>query len=908
MRDLAEAQHSNFIKKSKYFYRENIRFDVKPNDYINFVKNYITNESFSVVFKEPWTYLSISNLNWMANGWKIHISANLKNHILILNIVARYAIEKKINFKFTSNIDQFIYINGKNVSRASSGKFIVLYPIEQEFLSTLEDLYTLLKPYDGPYILSDRPYKDSKVVFYRYGEIHPIRSLDGYGTYTTKMLDDSNELISDKRVPYFYLPDFIEDTMYKPEEEGKSKLLQRYDIKKSLHFSAQGGAYLATYNDQQYVIKEARKFAGLDNEHNYAAKRLKKEYTTMKLLANLECVPMPIEVIEEFGNVYLVEEYIEGETLSKFSLNNSPLIKIDRKENIIKQKFIMSLLNIVHSCLHSVYLIHSNGIILNDISPNNIIYNSTTGKACFIDYEVAYHISDECSKINLFTPGFSSEEDHSPIKQDLHKLGLVFISCIMPINNIFYLSPKKKCEVLQLFQRLNIVPPQILETIRGLINYEFDDAREALKSLNAGYVVEIQVEDAKDIKNDIDNIRLIKNSVIANINSSSIDYLVASDPMGFITCEYSFGFGIFGVLYALKRIEVGETLEPGITKNIVRKFMTHFYRYPDNISPGLFVGLSGIAAVLADLGFTKEAVIVMERVSGKNMTMSDLAYGLAGRIVALLKLYKETKEVKYLSQAKQVGYEVKKAAIVRNGLYYWKDEIDDIYTGLTRGSSGIALALLYLFLETKEEVFIDAGINGLEGDLDKLISDEFENISFNSFPEGSEGEIYSPYIHNGIAGLGCVLIRYFLVTRNEKYRMLLNKIIEACDINLSLFPGYLRGMSGIMTFLQDCVVYLNSDYAYKILIKLSENIKFFQIDMEEVHGYAGDQLYRVSHDLFTGSSGVALVLHRNACLFDKLKNPFLLIDEYYDLNSYKASIYSQSCIELYKNPINRKEV
>jgi len=172
MRDLAEATHINFIKRSKYYYRDNnVEYQVKEKDYINFIDNYIANKKVLFSFKNPWTYIHFSNANWMPNTWKIHISATYRNHIEILRIVSQYAISKEINFKFCSNIDQFISINSKTMSRASSGKFIVLYPLEQEFEETLEDLYNLLKKYDGPYILSDRPYKDSKTVYYRYGEI-----------------------------------------------------------------------------------------------------------------------------------------------------------------------------------------------------------------------------------------------------------------------------------------------------------------------------------------------------------------------------------------------------------------------------------------------------------------------------------------------------------------------------------------------------------------------------------------------------------------------------------------------------------------------------------------------------------------------------------------------------------------
>lgn len=895
MRDLAEGIHNNFLKKNRYYYKQNLRTKFEPNDYIYFVKNYITNENLPVTFKDPWTYLSVSNNNrisngWMPNGWKIHISATLKNHIEILNIVAKYLIEKQISFKFSTNLEQFIYINGKNVARVSSGKFIVIYPSEEAFLTTLEDLYNLLKGFDGPYILSDRPYKDSKVIFYRYGEINPIRILDGYGTISTRMIDNKNELTLDNRLPYFNVPEFVEDTLYKPTVQEKSKLLEKYKIKESLYFSAQGGAYLGTYNNQDYVIKEARKYTGLDGEHNYATDRLKKEYTTMKYLEGLDCVPMAYELIEEFGNVYLVEEYIKGKNLAHYAIDKSPIINRDRKENRIKPNYIKELTAIVSSSLQALSKIHSKGIILNDISPSNLIFNNESGSITFIDYEVAFHITDECNKINLHTPGFACEGDHSAYKKDLHKFGLIFIACIMPINNIFTLSTKKKAEIIKFIERLNIIPQNIINTINGLVNYEFNNAEEAIECFNTNYSDIVQEEEIKDTKNDIVSIKLIKEAIISNIDCSSSEGMFASDPMAFLTSEYSFGFGIFGVLYSLNKINIGENISSDKLQEIVKRFMTQFYRFPNSISSGLFVGLSGIAASLAELGFKNEAVIVMEGLIKQEMGMADLAYGLSGRIVALLKLYKTTNDIKYLELAKKDADEIKRTAIVRDGLYYWRDESGEIYTGLTRGSSGVALSLLYLYLETEDKQYIDLGIKALAGDLDKLIKDDLGNIGFNSVPEGEKREIYSPYVHNGIAGLGCVLLRYFLITGKEEYRSILNEIIEVCEYDLTLYPGYLRGMSGVISFLQDCVLYLKSDYANESLMKLSKNINFFQINLDDIHGYAGDGLYRISHDLFTGSSGVILALNRNTCLYDKPGNPFLIIDEYYDFKASKVGI------------------
>lgn len=444
MRDLAEARHFSFLSSHRYYYSNHEKRKIDSNDYINFVKNYFTNEYYNLFFKNPWTYVNFNGNELAANGWKIHISATINDHMEILNIVAKYSISKKIDFKFATNKEQFIYINSKNIARASSGKFIVIYPSAEKFDEVIEDLYLLLKDYKGPYILSDRPYKESRVLYYRYGEIKPITIVDEYGTIRTFMLDDNNKKTIDKRTPYFYLPHYVKDKTYKINNPTKSSLLEKYDITESLYFSSQGGVYKALNGGREYVIKEARAYTGIDDSLNYSTDRLRKEFEILKLLEGIDCIPICYELIEEYENVYLVEEFIDGKTLYRYGLDNSPLIRIHNNRYENNKIFVEEFLEIIKLLLRGISQIHAKGIMLNDISSNNIIYNKNRKTLKVIDYEVAYHIIDKHNRTDLFTPGFTSDKGYTPIQEELHKIGLTLISCILPINHIFFLLPEKK--------------------------------------------------------------------------------------------------------------------------------------------------------------------------------------------------------------------------------------------------------------------------------------------------------------------------------------------------------------------------------------------------------------------------------------------------------------------------------
>lgn len=124
---------------------------------------------------ELWTQINFNNRYIPSQGWKIHISANMNNYKEILDIVAKICMDRELSFKFSSDTWLFCRINSKSIPREAAGKFITIYPdTEENFHTYIELFYDKLK-FEGPFILSDRRYKDCKVLYYRYGSIKTIR-------------------------------------------------------------------------------------------------------------------------------------------------------------------------------------------------------------------------------------------------------------------------------------------------------------------------------------------------------------------------------------------------------------------------------------------------------------------------------------------------------------------------------------------------------------------------------------------------------------------------------------------------------------------------------------------------------------------------------------------------------------
>ena len=891
MRDLAESNHAGFRNSSKYYYGMKMKKSIDVHDYLNNIQKHLMTDYHSIYFKDPWTHVNFYEDALEICGWKIHISATYQNHLTILDKVAAYAAKKKISFKFATNLRQFIALNSKDINRVSSGKFIVLYPKQSDFKVVIEDLSNMLKGYKGPHILSDRPYKNSKVVFYRYGEINPIRLLDEYGTITTRIIDDKNKLFADKRVPYFDIPDFVVDDMYEEVPGSPSKLLTKYSISESLHFSAQGGVYSASFEGRKVVIKEARQFCGLGFELSYGTDTIKKEYRFLKELEHLNCAPKPIELLEDEGNVYLVQEYVEGASLARYSFNYSPYIQAKKTDVNHKANFSAEMDALAELYLEAVMKVQGKGIVFGDVSPRNVIYDRENGSIKFIDFEGADYIDDGSKLFTLITPGFSIESEELPFVKELRQIARVLIYCVMPLCNIFDLDPRKEREVVDLFLNDEMISHKMHQLLSGIIDNNFENAEAAYNflkgygedkfSLLPAHTCETISYDSlrENMKADIIS---IKNSIIDSINvkGEHKQYFSPADPMLFNTNKYCFGFGIFGIMYALKNIENGRTVDEVTVKQVVAAFMREYYGSKARFTHGFFVGTSGIAASLYELGFIDEAIYLFEQAMEAKISMSDIAYGKAGRIICALYFYDATKNPVYLKYAEKDAENILEKRVEKNDLYYWPDEIGHTYVGYTRGSSGIALAFLEVYRRTGQKKYLEAGYKSLEADLVKMeYLDELGFWAINSIPEESNrSAVYSPYIHNGVAGIGTVLLKYYNELREQRHLDVINNIIDTCDVDLTLFPGYLRGLTGIITFLQDCAMFPELERVKKILQRYYRTINLFKVQIDNIAGYAGDELYRISNDLLTGSSGIILGLSRE--LGDDFKpNKFILLSQ-----------------------------
>ena len=336
----------------------------------------------NLIINSNFTYVFSTNKSIPYQGWKIHISATLDNYQIILDSVTTICLTNDTPFKFINSIEKLFFIYSKKTSQTEIGKFITIYPEnDQTFLYLLDVLYQELKYESGIQIMTDQNYKQSQVIFYRYG----LMNASVKNGQRPCLFDNNGVAYPDLPGAYYSCPEFV--TEYFPEKTNTSTILnERYDMKSILYQTGAGNIYIAIdiTNSQKVIIKEARKYVYATRDIT-SIELLKNEAKIIKKLSG-SVTPNYIDDFYLEGNYYLVEEFIEGKTLNALKTDFNLLLKRTPSEITT---FNNKLQKIISKLFKSLEYIHNHGVIVDDISCSNIILTSEN-KVYFIDFETAY--------------------------------------------------------------------------------------------------------------------------------------------------------------------------------------------------------------------------------------------------------------------------------------------------------------------------------------------------------------------------------------------------------------------------------------------------------------------------------------------------------------------------------------
>jgi len=848
-------------------------------------------------------------------GWKVHVSAHPRNAERVLSIVAVYLVEIKVTFKFALDFNILELLNSKAMARGSSGKFITIYPGSlTQFREVIEALAARLSDEQGPYVLSDMRYKDSRAVYFRYGAFSKSQSVDPMGRQILSIITPSQELIPDRRDPYFSPPDWaqwpFEDwAMPGDDNENGSLLAGNYEVQEALSFSNTGGVYKAKdrRSRKTVVVKEARPFTNFSAAGGYdAVDLLRKEWDILQLLKDTGVAPKPVELFQEWEYHYLVEEYIEGIDIRTALFKRShPLLQLhpNRRDSA---RYLRSFFRLFLSLAQAMQKVHQQGVLLGDLSANNLLLKRNSYRVVLIDFEASLRESPEGGlhdrlgqPILLYTPGFRRMDRASgqvyDVSDDLFSLASIMCYYIYPISACSALRsdlfstvyrelihdmgwPEKlhtfleaiikgRVGLKEVLAYLEREEARLVQEIRAPLQARNGEGYEPVAGRGRGGGGRVRRSAAEDPVLDAQTRQELRDWIaemtrfIEAAADPSRATLFPTDPFAALTNPLSLGFGTGGVLYALQK--AGYPLSNSWRQWFVQQAeKADATAYP----PGLLTGLAGLALVLQELGEVEAGARLLEQANHHSRLEADytLYYGTSGVGLANLKFYLVTGDGSYFDSATRLYQRLRETAQLANETAFWANEFTGTapFTGLGFGQSGVALFLLRMHQLLKDDAPLRLGQAALRADLAHAVTVEPGVVSFRH-----EGTL-EPYLEVGGAGIAKVLLRYGWF---EQARPVLADLYRKYFV----LPGYLFGASGVIDALLDAYLFTGDPgYLRKLrrpleglgqlhLFRPKEASPFVAPDkIPEGIAVPGEGLLRVSCDFGTGCAGVLRVLHR----------------------------------------------
>ena len=826
-------------------------------------------DGWQLLRRQIWFQALPANGATPEQGFKIHLSATSDTAPEILARAAPLCIETGTAFKFACDSRILDFLNSKTYSRASSGKFLTLYPRRQmDCGDLLEELRHATGDLAGPYLLSDRPYKGSRTVFYRYGGFLPRFEINLYGEKLPLLRTADGGLIQDARTPFFQVPPGIEDPFVseEPQAPGPLCLQGRYSIQKALRFSNSGGIYvgLDSQTGREVLIKEARPFVNrMRGGRCDAIRTLEKEAQVLRKLQDSPYVPRFVDLFREWEHAFLVEEYLPGIALSSFRAHEEFGLLVQRPVTAERVAlFCDRFARLALGLLDAVEAFHGRGVLLGDLSPSNILVDPDSLTVKLIDFEGAFLEGFESDPLaSTVTNGFVSPRRRRGFTpgtaDDLYSLGAVLFSVVLPVQECFHLddaaAPRFLADVTDHYG----LPGEVRAAILALCEGDPALARAALESLAARQILDWRPGLLSPPRLEPDEIRQVIQEIRSYILSTTAldrrDRLWPSDYRVFNTNPLSLAYGALGTCLFLRRTAGG--LDAGIRDWVLDQPWSR-----DSYPPGLFVGLAGVAWGLQEIGETARALEALEEAWASPLTQAgpDLFFGTAGLGLATLHLYGQTAREPLLSRASEAADLLLSAARSDESGIYWINADGHHYYGHAHGGSGIALFLLRIYQATGESRYLEAGKAALEYEIARGVYRNGHAV----WPRAATDAIRSPYLRYGAAGIGSVIARFAEALHDRRYLDLAEQAGRYCATRHAVHPGQLTGLAGMGELLIDLYNLTGARRWLDAARKLTEGLMLFRINRSSGIVFPGEELIRLSTDYGTGSSGIGLFLSR----------------------------------------------
>ena len=805
-----------------------------------------------------------------AQGWKIHLSATTHSANALLDAVVPLLVRERVAFKCAADRILLSLMNSKRWSRGGSGKFVTVYPREvAQFLALLPLLDDATRDLVGPYILSDRRYRESKVVFYRYGTLLAQQALAVDGKRISVFVNADGSLAPDERGPLFQLPPGIVDPVApeppSPPPAGGDLTLRegRYRIDAPLAFSNAGGVYLATdtMSNTRVVVKEARPYTNWLSREDDATALLRKEHRLLTRLVTSGYTARPVELFTEWEHTYLAQEHLTGVSLAALGATRSLLLRVHPTADDVAA-FLALTRRVFTSLLDALETLHAANVVFGDLSPANVLWREDVGRVALIDFEGACEIGVD-RPANLTTPGFDAPgtgpTSAADAADDWYAYGALLCAFLMPITPFFALAPERADAVVVRLCAASQLPGEIAHAICALLRPEREQRitpptiARALAALDRAPTALHPAPAAPEPDPSLRE--QLAAYIVASADSARNDRLYPADFRVFDTNPLSVAYGAAGVLFALQRS--GITPPPEHVAWLLRAPVT-----PSRYPPGLMLGIAGIASSLLALGETDRAreLLALARTHPLRDRAAGLAHGKAGLLLTHLAFALALGEADALDEARRCGDELVRDAVADARGLHWPHD-GDVHYGLYHGAAGIALALTYLGRAADDPRYLDAARDAMRFDLAQAQPiEDGRGVSW-PYRAGFPG-VLLPYWSYGSAGIGAALLRVVHLGGAHDLAGWLDRIAVDTDRAWSVTPGLANGLAGIASFHLDAYGFTGEPHFRAMALRALDGMLLYRVERPSGLALPGDYSGRIACDYATGSAGALRVADR----------------------------------------------
>ena len=228
------------------------------------------------------------------------------------------------------------------------------------------------------------------------------------------------------------------------------------------------------------------------------ARRLfKTEASTLHNLGNHDQIPKLLAYFEEEEKFYLVQQYIEGQTLEQ----ELSLSKVWSEPQIIE---------LLNDSLNILKFIHAQGVIHRDLKPDNLIRRNSDQKLVLVDFGTVKNVLKGQANTGQLTVPVGTQ-GYMPTEQargkprptsDLYALGVI---CIQALSGVTPLDLEEDDEGELIWESLVDISPQLADILKKITSYHFkdryqsaDEVLQALASLSDKNVSKSQSELASE--------------------------------------------------------------------------------------------------------------------------------------------------------------------------------------------------------------------------------------------------------------------------------------------------------------------------------------------------------------------------------------------------------------------------